>query len=244
VTQWPGLGGVWSLEERAASLKGKAYHLVPLRLDTASGTAATALVTLAARHGLELRQKITAVASWGGYTIAAYVARAAGFPLAGAPPEHFKVTAGRGAARGPVRHPTSGHLREPGRRTDARRAGRGDPGDVPRAPLWDAVRAGLSGRAQHPLHARPAGLPPLRRDPARWRERRVRVFERGRYVRDLCIVCAEQVPEADHLLTLFLGLISDEAGVLGVVRAYNVFPPHSDGPERETVPAVWAPRSA
>jgi hypothetical protein len=50
----------------------------------------------------------------------------------------------------------------------------------------------------------------LRRDPAKHRDRRVRVFERGRYVNDFCIVRVQNVPEADHLLTVFQRLLSDE----------------------------------
>jgi hypothetical protein len=83
----------------------------------------------------------------------------------------------------------------------------------------------------------------LRRDAANARERRVRVFEHGRYVNDFCIVRGQDVPEADHLLTVFLGLLSDELSTLSVVQSSNIFPPNSDGSERETVPAVWQPRA-
>ena len=84
----------------------------------------------------------------------------------------------------------------------------------------------------------------LRRDPQRQRERRVRVFENGRYVNDFCIVRGQQVPEADHWLTVFLQLLSDERAALSVVQQYNIFSPWSDGGEQETVPAVWQPRAA
>jgi len=70
----------------------------------------------------------------------------------------------------------------------------------------------------------------------------VRVFEQGAYVRDLCIVRAQSVPEADHFLTLFFGFVADEQRILSVVQRGNVFGLHSDGHERETVPAVWQPR--
>jgi hypothetical protein len=81
----------------------------------------------------------------------------------------------------------------------------------------------------------------IRRDPQRRYERRVRVFEQGAYVRDLCIVRAQSVPEADHFLTLFFGFVADEQRILSVVQRGNVFGLHSDGHERETVPAVWQP---
>jgi len=82
----------------------------------------------------------------------------------------------------------------------------------------------------------------IRRDPQRRYERRVRVFESGRYTADYCIVRAQSVPEADHFLTLHFGLIADERRILSVVQRGNIFGSHSDGHERETMPAVWMPR--
>jgi hypothetical protein len=84
----------------------------------------------------------------------------------------------------------------------------------------------------------------LRRDPAKQRDRRVRIFNFNRYVNDYCIVRAQDVPEADHWLTVFLRLISDEDALLSVVQSYNIFPPHSDDyyqREEEIVPAIWQP---
>jgi len=80
----------------------------------------------------------------------------------------------------------------------------------------------------------------------------VRVFEQGRYINDFCIVRAQDVPEADHYLTVFLTLLSDEESVLAVVQHYNIFEPYSEfqygrglpPDERETAPAVWRPRVA
>jgi hypothetical protein len=69
----------------------------------------------------------------------------------------------------------------------------------------------------------------LRRDPAKQRERRVRVYQ--------------DVPADDWWLTVWLGLLSDEDATLSVVQRHNVFPPFSDGNERETIPAVWRPRA-
>lgn len=72
----------------------------------------------------------------------------------------------------------------------------------------------------------------------------MRVFEHARYVHDYCIVRGQDVPEADHWLTVFLGLISDEREVLRVVQHHHVFPPYSDGYEEETASAVWIPRAS
>src|SRR6185312_6021300 len=87
----------------------------------------------------------------------------------------------------------------------------------------------------------------VRRDPAKQQDRRVRVFANGQYINDFCIVRGQDVPEADHWLTVFLGLISDEEHTLSVVQTSNVFAPHSDDyyqREEETVPAIWQPRAA
>jgi len=45
-------------------------------------------------------------------------------------------------------------------------------------------------------------------------------------------------------LTLHFGLIANERRILSVVQRGNIFSAQSDGNERETVPAVWQPRSA
>jgi hypothetical protein len=72
----------------------------------------------------------------------------------------------------------------------------------------------------------------------------VRVFERGHYRRDLCIVRLDrQIPVQDAFLTIFLGLLSDEREVLRVVGQHNIFEPYSDSNERETVPAIWSART-
>ncbi len=49
------------------------------------------------------------------------------------------------------------------------------------------------------------------------------------------------VPEADHLLTMFLQLLSDEDSALSVVKDHNIFGPYSDGHEQETIAPVWHP---
>jgi hypothetical protein len=86
----------------------------------------------------------------------------------------------------------------------------------------------------------------VRRDPAKRCDRRVHVFAKEAYINDFCIVRGQDVPEADHWLTVFLGLISDEEQTLSVVQDYNVFPPHSDDyhqHEEETMSAIWQPRA-
>ncbi len=55
---------------------------------------------------------------------------------------------------------------------------------------------------------------------------------------------AADCPEADFWLTNWFMFLSDEMAALSVVASYNIFPPYSDGDERETIPAVWHPRSA
>jgi hypothetical protein len=45
-------------------------------------------------------------------------------------------------------------------------------------------------------------------------------------------------PEADQSLAVFVRLLADEQGALSVVQQFNIFPPNSDEPERETAPAI------
>lgn len=70
----------------------------------------------------------------------------------------------------------------------------------PRLPGWDVSSVYYADRLRAFR---------LRSDPARQRERRERVFELGRYINDFCIVRVQSTPEADRLLTMFLGLLSD-----------------------------------
>jgi hypothetical protein len=81
----------------------------------------------------------------------------------------------------------------------------------------------------------------LRRDPDRQTERRVRVFEDGRYVRDLCIVRgqSQSCPEPDWFLGVYLRLVSDERGLLNMLDSGNIWPPYSDDAARESAPALW-----
>jgi hypothetical protein len=251
--QWAGLGGRWSIEQRSSTFDNHPYRFVLLQLYTGNGTSATGLVAFTQRFHPTEESMIAGVAGWAGYALAAEVARAAGYPLAGQPPQHFKVTrrAGGGAASG--RRLGLGDILRVGDQvnlgdsyTPAQRAE-----NTLRLFLGEELYARLE--RQHFLDVssvRFAGerrVYRLRRDPGKQRDRRVRVFANGDYVRDLCIVRGQDVPEADHLLTVLLGLMSDEERTLSVVQEYNVFPPHSDDygqREEEIVPAVWQGRAA
>jgi hypothetical protein len=195
---------------------------------------------------------VAGVAGWAGYAIAAEVARVAGYPMAGQPPEHFKV-ARRTAARSAGSRIGLSDILHVGDQLDL-----GD-GLTPTQRAENTLRLFLGEplyqqlERQHFLdvssvrYAHHHRVYRVRRDPAKRRERRVRVFEENRYINDFCIVRAQDVPEADHWLTVFLRLLSDEDGALSVVKSSNVFSPHSDdylSYEEETVPAIWQPRAA
>ncbi len=248
--QWPGLGGRWSFEQRAGTLDNEPYRFVLLRLTTGNGTTTTGLVAFARRYHLTTESMVAGVAGWAGYAIAADVARTAGYALAGQPPEHFKIT--RRAAADGERLGLADILRV-GDQVDL-----GD-GYTPTQRAENTLRLFLGEELyaqlerQHFLdvssvrYASERRVYRVRRDPAKRRERRVRVFTNGRYVNDFCIVRGQDVPEADHWLTNFLSLLSDEERALSVVQAYNIFPPHSDDYEQreeETIPAVWRPQAA
>jgi hypothetical protein len=170
--------------------------------------------------------------------------------LIGEPPLHFaEELLGRGATRRSAPQPdlTTHEILAIGNQRDL-----GD-GLTPAQRAENTLRLFLG--PQHALLERQgfldvsSGLYPgrvyrLRRDPQRRYERRVRVFEQSRYINDFCIVRAQSVPEADHYLTLYFGLIADERRILSVVQRGNIFGPQSDGHERETVPAVWQPRTS
>jgi hypothetical protein len=247
--QWPGLGGRWSFEQRASTIDTQPYHFVLLRLTTGNGLTTSGVVAFARRFHLTTESMVAGVAGWAGYAIAADVARSAGYALAGQPPEHFKVTRRRGTDR---RLGLADILRV-GDQVDL-----GD-GYTPiqraentlRLFLGEALYAQLE--QQHFLdvssvrYAAERRVYRIRRDPAKRRDRRVRVFIDGQYVQDLCIVRGQDVPEADHWLTIFMSLISDEEHALSVVQHYNIFTPHSDDYpqiEEETIPAIWQARAA
>ena len=247
--QWPGLGGRWFFELRSSSIEHEPYYIVSLRLTTGNGTTACGQVAFARRYHPTTENMVAGVAGWAGYAIAAEVARTAGYALAGQPPDHFKPTR---------RAPTSTRL---GLADILRVGDQIDLGDgytpIQRAEntlrlfLGEALYEQLE--RQHFLdvsserYALEQRVYRVRRDSAKMHERRLRVFTCGQYTQDLCIVRGQDVPEADHWLSIFLNLISDEERALSVVQNYNIFPPHSDDcgqREEEIIPAVWQAHAA
>ena len=220
-----------------------------------NGGIAIGVIAFAQRHRPTQQHLQTRVAMWGGYALASEVARIGGYPLAGQPPEHFRVTSARRARRavgGQVEAPAIG-LGDILRIGDVEDLG---DGLRPTERAERTLRLFLGEQLYQQLETRgfldvssvryveEQRVYRLRRDPGKQRERRVRVFERGRYLNDLCIVRAQSVPEADHFLTMFLGLLSDEESTLSVVKRHDKFAPNSDGREPETIPAIWQPRRA
>lgn len=250
--QWPGLGGKWSIEQRLYTFDHTPYTFVLLRLNTGNGTSAAGVVAFSQSFHPTQESLVAGVAGWAGYAIAAEIARQAGYPLAGQPPDHFKVTRGSG---------TSARARRLGLGDILRVGDQIDLGDgyTPAQRAENTLRLFLGEQLytqlehQHFLdvssahYAHEQRVYRVRRDPARQRERRVRVFRRGHYENDFCIVRSQDCPEADHWLGVFLRLISDEEGQLSVVGPHNIFPPHSDDYEQreeETISAVWRPQAA
>ncbi len=236
----------WGIQEARITVGREPYHLVLLRATGTTGATATAAIAFADCHPATLGSRAAPVGDWGGYTLAASFCRQAGVPLDGEPPLHFsEAPHGRRAASRPGA--SARDLLAIGDQRDL-----GD-GLTPAQRAENTLRLFLGPR--YALLERQgfldvsSGLYPgrvyrLRRDPQRRYERRVRVFEDGVYCNDFCIVRAQRVPEADHYLTLYFGLIADERRILSVVWQGNIFGPNSDGPERETAPAVWQPRAA
>jgi hypothetical protein len=193
------------------------------------------------------------IAGWIGYAISAEVCRRGNLPLAGSPPEHFRLPQRSNGRAGHVASTSAIGLADILRIGDVTDLGDGLTPQI-RAEQTLALFLGplYTQMEQHHFldvssHLYPHRVYRLRRDPAKQRDRRVRVFEHSRYVNDFCIVRAQDVPEADHVLTVFLRLLSDEAGALSVVGSHNVFSPHSDDGhhrEEETIPAIWQPRAA
>lgn len=246
--QWEGLQGTWTIAERDTTVGTDGYRFVLIRLESPNGLTGTGVVAFAHRHGLQTARLIPGVAGWAGYNVAAQIAQQAGFAMVGQPPEHFKWKASRRATTPRI-----------ALHDILRVADRTDLGDglspVQRAEntlqlfLGDDLYHSLQqqGYLDVPstLYANRQRVYRLRRDQSRAAyPRRIRVFEQGIYINDYCVVPREAVPEADHLLTVFLQLMTDEATVLQVVRQYNIFPPFSDSRDPETEIPVWRHRAA
>ncbi len=247
--QWEGLQGTWTIAERDTTVGHDAYRFVLIRLESPNGLVGNGVVAFAHAHGLQTARLIPGVAGWAGYNVAAQIAQQAGFAMVGQPPEHFKWKATRRANAAP-RIALHDILRV---------ADRTDLGDglSPVQRAENTLQLFLGDDLYYSLqHQGYLDVPStrfadrqrvyrLRRDKSRASyPRRIRVFEQGTYVNDYCVVPREAVPEADHLLTVFLQLMTDEVTVLRVVRDYNIFPPYSDSRDRETVAPVWRERAA
>ncbi len=241
----------WELHVARVQIGSDAFRLIEMRATGPDGMRATGTVALAEQHRLTVGAQATAVAGWSGYAIAAAFCRQAGVPLTGEPPAHYRLDYPASDRRQPGDQPAADDARailQIGNRRDL-----GD-GLTPTQRAENTLRLFLGATTYALLEQRhfldvSSGLRPgrvyrVRRDPQKRYERRIRVFEGGRYVNDFCVVRAQSVPEADHYLTVYFGLIANEAWVLSVVGRSNVFSPWSDGRERETVPAVWQPRAA
>lgn len=262
--QWRGLGGVWRVEQRSVMLGDEAYELVLLSLQSGNGFLATGLVAFSARHHRrdDYESMIPGIALWGGFSIASQIAQTQeGFETIAPPNVYFKVrertTRGTQAPETPVpampRRQTASPIRlgladilrvgdndtrdgfEPEERAESTlRLFLGEPlyATLERQEFLDVSSVAFA--AQQRVYR-------LRRDPYKASERRVRVFEHGRYINDYCIVRGQSVPEADHYLTVFLSLLSDERQLLSVVGQYNIFPTDSERIGGERVPAHWTP---
>jgi hypothetical protein len=106
--QWPGLRGEWLVNGRVAEINEKPYLFILLRLAMGNGGRATGVIAFAQRHRPTQQHLQTRVAMWCGYALASEVARMGGYPLAGQPPEHFRITSARRA-----RHAVDGHVAAP-----------------------------------------------------------------------------------------------------------------------------------
>ena len=253
--QWPGLLGAWEIEQIPAALDGVPYEVLRLTLRTGNGETLTGTVSFAARHRHTPASMESWVAAWCGYAIAAELAYRAGHRLGALPPRRATAprTAGtRVAGTRAARRPAPLGFGDILRVGDVR-----DLGDqlLPEQRAENTLRLFLGEDlylqlerqgyldVSSVLYPEDERVYRLRRHPHKQREHRVRVFERGAYARDFCIVRAQNVPEADWYLTVFLGLLSDERATIGVVHAHNVFGRNSDDPTPETTPCVWQPRA-
>jgi len=249
--QWLGLLGEWSIDSHVAEINHKPYLFILLSLHMGNGGTAIGMIAFAKRHQPTPQHLQTRVAMWCGYAIASEVARIGGYPLAGQPPEHFRVTSGRRARQNSA-DATIG-LRNILRIGDVEDLGDGlKPVERAEQTLQLFLGEQLYMRLETQgfldvssvRYGEDQRVYRLRRDPGKRHERRVRMFEHGQYLNDLCIIRAQSVPEADHFLSIFLQFLSDEDSTLSVVNDHNIFGPYSDGHERETIAPVWHPRFA
>lgn len=255
--QFPGLQGHWQVGEQTGRIAREAYHIVRMRFTSGNGDQMVASLAFAERHHQSETAIRGEIAIRMGYTVALELAHRRGIALDMRPPSHYKTTspsARRAAARTPHDLPAIEMDRI------LRIAGTPAVGSTPaeraegtlRLMLGDTLYTQLlsEGYLDVPsaFFADAHRVYRLRRDPARVSDKRVRVFEhvdgRMTYLNDFCIVRRNgSVPEADHFLTKWLGLLSDERRILEVVGPHNIFAPHSDDYAQrieEPAPPVWA----
>ena len=248
----------WRLQDVEATISGlgasgssSTYRMVLLNVTTVDGTQASACVALNTAHHHTVQRMTAAVAAYGGWTIAAEIARVGGFGTVGPPPPRYTFRQGTPSRRGSAPPPT----------TAARRIGLHDLLQLGTATnLGDGLQP--AQRAEHtlqlflgqqyallqqhhfldiPSRHFPGRVYRLRIDPQRQSDKRIRVYEQGAYVRDFCVVRVDwQMPTADHFLGCFMRLLTNEHSVLDVVQRHNIFPPYSDSHERDPFPAVSA----
>ncbi len=185
--QWPGLHGEWSIDGHVAEINEKPYLFILLRLAMGNGGTATGVIAFALRQQPTQQHLQTRVAIWGRYALASEVARIGGYPLAGQPPEHVRVTSGRRARR-----EVAGHVPTPAICLGdiLRIGGVEDLGDGLRPTeraeqtlqlfLGEQLYEQLETRGYLDVssvrYAEEQHVYRLRRDPSKQHERRVRVF--------------------------------------------------------------------
>jgi hypothetical protein len=262
--QFPGLRGHWQVHEQAGRIAREAYQIVHVHFASGNGDQVVATLAFAERHHLPDAARRGEIAIRAGYTIALELAHRRGIWLDVRPPSHY--TSASPSARHSARHQIGTTRELPTMEMDhiLRIAGTPAAGSSPseraegtlRLMLGDTLYTHLLGdgyldvpSAQYADRRR---VYRLRRDSARVSDKRVRVFEevdgRMTYVKDFCIVRhSARLPEADHFLTKWLGLLSDERSILAVVKPHNIFAPHSDDYGRrieEPTSPVWGQSGA
>jgi hypothetical protein len=275
--QFPGFLGHWRVDERHGHVAGDAYRVVQVGFQSGNGDAVEATLAFADRHALTAQQRLGELAVRAGYCIALELAHRRGIDLDVRPPSHYTAHGTGGSGGTGARAPTRRRGFVPPQRTAhelppiqldqiLRIAGTPAAGNTPAERAEGTLRLMLGDETYGRLlqvgyldvpsvrYADRRRVYRLRRDPARNSDKRVRVFEdvggRMTYARDFCIVRQSYaVPEADHFLTKWLGLLSDEDSIIGVVGRHNIFSPHSDDDwgrrlEETTLPVWHDPRPA
>lgn len=264
LTQFPGIGGTWRVEERRGRLGADGYRIAQISLVSGNGDEVEASIAFVERRLPTDQARLGEVAVRAGYCLALELAHRRGIRLDVRPPSHYST----GSTAAAPRERRAPRLSQQGV-TDGlpaigldqilRVAGTPAAGRTPveraegtlRLMLGDQIYQSLmtQGYLDVPSvrYADRQRVYRLRRDPNRREDKRIRVFEQVgtqmTYVKDFCVVRASpDVPEADHFLSKWLGLLSSEQSIIGVVGPHNVFEPYSDDygrTLREPVLPVW-----